>query len=166
MGTQNGSKLEIWSREILIHTLESKLRPFEVFPYVYTGKPCICNVSAHALREGRGQARTSTWRPSPFLSKLMYRLPACIVWLYYASSSPMWWFTDNFFCLGCGLLEKILIIAIPSPPPHNPLLVPYTKSYACNVHVTSTYMHVDPNMPVTWMLYSCIVHVKITCMLH
>ena len=27
--------------------------------------------------------------------------------------------------------------------------VPYTKSYACNMHVTSTYMHVDPNMPVT-----------------
>ena len=26
---------------------------------------------------------------------------------------------------------------------------PYTKSCACNVHVTSSYMHVYPNMPVT-----------------
>ena len=26
---------------------------------------------------------------------------------------------------------------------------PYTKSYACDMHVTSTYMHVDLNMPVT-----------------
>ena len=26
---------------------------------------------------------------------------------------------------------------------------PYTKSCACNMHVTSSYMHVSPNMPVT-----------------
>ena len=26
---------------------------------------------------------------------------------------------------------------------------PYMNSYACDMHVTSTYMHVDPNMPVT-----------------
>ena len=37
MGTQNGSKLEIWRRGILIHTLELKLRPFEVTPYVCIG---------------------------------------------------------------------------------------------------------------------------------
>ena len=35
----------------------------------------------------------------PLWSKLMYRLPACIVWLYYASSLTMWWFSDNFFFL-------------------------------------------------------------------
>ena len=41
-------------------------------------------------------------------SKLEYRLPGCIVWLYYASSSIIWWFPDNFFfsCLVCGPLEK------------------------------------------------------------
>ena len=33
----------------------------------------------------------------PLLSKLMYRLPACI--LYCVSSSTMWWFSDNFFLL-------------------------------------------------------------------
>ena len=39
-------------------------------------------------------------------SELEYRLPACIVWLYYVSSSKMWWFPDNFFfCLVCGLLN-------------------------------------------------------------
>ena len=31
---QNGSKPEIWPWGILIHALELKLRPFEVFPYV------------------------------------------------------------------------------------------------------------------------------------
>ena len=27
-----------------IHTLELKLWPFKVFPYVCIGKPCVCNV--------------------------------------------------------------------------------------------------------------------------
>ena len=35
----------------------------------------------------------------PLQSKLKFRLPACIIWLYYASSSTMWWFLDNFFFL-------------------------------------------------------------------
>ena len=33
MGTQNGSKLEIWWRGLLIHASEFKLRQFEVFHY-------------------------------------------------------------------------------------------------------------------------------------
>ena len=35
----------------MIHASELKLQHFEVFPYVCTGKPYVCNVSAHALRE-------------------------------------------------------------------------------------------------------------------
>ena len=58
MGTQNGSKLGIWPERILIHTLELKIWHFKVFPYVCIGKPYVCNVYAHALREGRGHART------------------------------------------------------------------------------------------------------------
>ena len=34
----------------------------------------------------------------------------CIVWLYYASSSTVWLFPDNFFCLVCGILEKKKLI--------------------------------------------------------
>ena len=34
---------EIWHEKILINALESKLRPFEVYPYVYIGKPSIYN---------------------------------------------------------------------------------------------------------------------------
>ena len=65
--------------------------------------------SAHVLREKWGipvmHEHILRWRPLPDLIK---RLPACIVWLYYASSSIIWWFPDNFFfsCLVCGPLEK------------------------------------------------------------
>ena len=44
----------------LIHTLELKLRPFEVTPYVCIGSHAFAMFSAHALHEGRGHARTST----------------------------------------------------------------------------------------------------------
>jgi hypothetical protein len=37
----DGSKVEIWWREILIHTLELKLRHLKVFLYVCIGKPCV-----------------------------------------------------------------------------------------------------------------------------
>ena len=98
MGTQNGSKNEIWHEKILIHALELKLRPFEVSPYVYTGKPCVCNVSAHALREGRDHAHMNVTTFTNFLTKLKFRLPSCIVWFHYASSSIIiWCFLDNFF---------------------------------------------------------------------
>ena len=52
--------------------------------------------SAHALYEGHGYARTVT---DPLLSKLKFRLPACIAWVCYASSSTMWWFMHCFFLL-------------------------------------------------------------------
>ena len=58
MGTQNGSKLEIRPERILIHALELKLRPFEVSPYVCIGSHAFAMFSTHALREGRGHART------------------------------------------------------------------------------------------------------------
>ena len=54
-----------------------------------------------------------------FLTKLKFRLPACIVWFHYVPSSIIWWFLDNFFfCLvfrsPCYTLsrkkKKILII--------------------------------------------------------
>ena len=35
----------------------------------------------------------------PIWSLLEYRLPTCIVWLYYASSSTMWKLPGNFFLL-------------------------------------------------------------------
>ena len=50
MGTQNGSKLEIWPWGILIHTLEWKLQHFQVSPYVCAGKPHICNVLSPGVR--------------------------------------------------------------------------------------------------------------------
>ena len=43
-GMQNGSKLEIWPERILIYSLELKLQPFEVFPYVCIVMPFIYNV--------------------------------------------------------------------------------------------------------------------------
>ena len=61
-----------------------------------------CFPPTHYVRGGAARAhkRDDLY---PLLSKLEYRLPACIVWLYLASSSFMWWFLDNFFCLVCGL---------------------------------------------------------------
>ena len=45
--------------------------------------------------------------PLPNIVYMAIRMPACIVWLYYASSSTVWWFSDHFFfCLVCGPLEK------------------------------------------------------------
>ena len=41
-------------RGILIHAFESKLRPFEIFPYVCIGSHAFAMFSAHALREKRG----------------------------------------------------------------------------------------------------------------
>ena len=44
----------------MFHTLELKLRPFEVSPYVCIGSHAFAMFSAHAVREGRGHARTVT----------------------------------------------------------------------------------------------------------
>ena len=37
--------------------------------------------------------------PLPNIVYMAIRMPACIVWLYYASSSTVWWFLDHFFLL-------------------------------------------------------------------
>ena len=44
--------------------------------------------------------------PLPNIVHIAVWVPACIVWLYSASSSTVWWFSDHFFCLVCGPLEK------------------------------------------------------------
>ena len=41
-----------------------------------------------------------------FLTKLKFRLPACIVWFHYAPSSIIWWFLDNFFLLSVQVALK------------------------------------------------------------
>ena len=57
------------------------------------GKPCICNVS-----RPRTHKRDDLYQ---MLTKLKFRLPACIVCFYYASSSMV--VSGNFFvCLVCG----------------------------------------------------------------
>ena len=38
--------------------------------------------------------------PIPNIVYIAIWMPACIVWLYYASSSTMWRFLEHFFCLG------------------------------------------------------------------
>ena len=43
--------------------------------------------------------------PLPNIVYMAIWMPACIVWLYYAPSSTVWWFSDLFFCLVCGPLE-------------------------------------------------------------
>ena len=63
--------------------------------------PPMCYMRGGASRAHKRDDLYQIW------SELEYRLPAFIVWLYYASSSTMWWFLDNFFfCLVCDLLEK------------------------------------------------------------
>ena len=50
MGTQNGSKLEICPERILIHALQLKLWPFEVFLLLYSiGSHAFAMFSAHVL---------------------------------------------------------------------------------------------------------------------
>ena len=101
MSTQNGSHLEIrWSR-ILIHTLE-----LVTVLSSCIGKPCICNIFHPRATCGTGLRAHINVTTLTIFSQNWNRLPACIVWLYYASSI-MWWFPDNFFsCLVCLLLEK------------------------------------------------------------
>ena len=49
MGMQNESKLEVQSEWIFYSHLQIKDTP-PCLPYVYIGKPCICNVSRpHAM---------------------------------------------------------------------------------------------------------------------
>ena len=44
--------------------------------------------------------------PLPNIVYMAIWMPACIVWLYYASSSTLVVFGPFFFCLVCGPLEK------------------------------------------------------------
>ena len=112
MGTQNGSKLEIWPWRILIHILELKLRPFEVSPYVCIGSHAFAMFSAHALREGRGYARTVTWRPLPTFVKIevwaacLHCMGLLCIQLNYVVVYGL------FFCLVGPLLEKKRIYII------------------------------------------------------
>ena len=39
------------------------------------------------------------------------------------------------------------------------VLIPYAKKCACNMHVTTNYMHVMVNMHVTLLLHDCYMHV-------
>ena len=86
MSTQNGSHLEIWCNGILIHTIEFKLWHFEVSSYVSIGRPCICNVFRPRVMWGAGLRAHKRDDLYHIWSKLDYRLPACIVWLYNAFS--------------------------------------------------------------------------------
>jgi hypothetical protein len=44
--------------------------------------------------------------PLPNIAHMLFRMPACIVWLYYAPRSTLWWFPDHFSYLVCGLIGK------------------------------------------------------------
>ena len=93
-----------FDREIfLIHALELKLWLFEV---------CI---GRHSLAMF---AKKFLWAnginftgagyvddPLPDIVHIAVWVPACIVWLYYAPSLTVWWFSNHFFsCLVCGPL--------------------------------------------------------------
>ena len=77
-GAQNGAKLEIRPERILIHTLELS------FPVICLYRETIHLQCFPSMRYVRGGA-TCTHKGDdlyPIWSKLEYRLPACIVWLY------------------------------------------------------------------------------------
>ena len=59
------------------------------------------------------------------LPNIVYKaiwMPTCIVWLYYASSSIVWWFSNHFSCLVCGPLvthgKKYHCRSAACPPGH------------------------------------------------
>ena len=107
-GMQNGSKLEIWPWGILIHTLELKLRHFDVSPYACIGKPCICNVFRPHATWGAGLRAhinvttfTNFWQNWSLGCLLaLYGSILCIQLDYTVVSGQF------FFCLVCGPLEK------------------------------------------------------------
>jgi hypothetical protein len=72
-------------------------------PYVCTGSHTHA-MFAHKKIMGVQGTLTTLYRT---LCILLFGMPACIVWLYSASSSTMWWFPDNFFfCLVCSWRES------------------------------------------------------------
>ena len=110
--------LGIW-QGILIHTLELN---FEVSLFVQGSHTFATFMSMrYVIKINREYPSCMctyyTDDLYPIWSELEYRLSACKIWLYYASSSTMWWFLDNVFCLVCGLLEKKVLLA-PGYPCH------------------------------------------------
>ena len=79
----------------MIDALELKLRPFEVSPYVCIGS------HAFAMFAHKKNYRRTGYVDDPLLNIVYVAIwmPACIVWLYYASSSIVCWFSDHFFLL-------------------------------------------------------------------
>ena len=72
-------------------------------------KPFTCNVCQKNFTDKRDKIYGRAGYvddPLPNIVHIAVRVPACIVWLYYASSSTVWWFSDHFFCLVCGPLGK------------------------------------------------------------
>ena len=82
----------------LIHALELKLWLFEVC----IGSHSLAMFAKKNFRSTRdkfyGRAGCVD-DPSPNIVYKAILMPACIVWLYYVSSSTVWWFSDHFFLL-------------------------------------------------------------------
>ena len=84
MGTQNG----LWPWGILIHTLELKLQPFEVIPYICIGSHAFAMFSAHALREEWGHIRVHiNVTTIPILVKIDVYI-GCLLALYGSTMHP------------------------------------------------------------------------------
>ena len=88
----------------LIHTLELKLWRFKV---------CIGSHSLAIFAKKFLRARGKNFTGARGTLTTLYRtlcillfgcLLALYAWLYYASCSTVWWFSDHFFCLVCGPL--------------------------------------------------------------
>ena len=84
-----GDIIFIWARRM--GWFDSRLRilwHFEV-------PPCLYREAIHlqSFPPTHAHTRDDLYQ---FLSKLKFKLPACVVWLYYAT---MWRFPDNFFLL-------------------------------------------------------------------
>ena len=121
MGTQNGSKLEIWWKGFLIHAFELKLLHFNVFPYVYMGKPCICNV----LRP------RSTWWAWP-----------CVR----INVTTITRFTQNFTmgaCLHCVALLHFFLLSVSATAAWN------KKKKKKNVHVAKIFTGWGGGLPAS-----------------
>ena len=89
----------------LIHALELKLWLFEVC----IGSHSLANVCQKNFTGTRDKFYGRAGYvddPLPNIVHTAVWVPACIIWLYYASSSTVWSFRTIFFCLVCGPLEK------------------------------------------------------------
>ena len=89
MGTQNG---QLWSRDFFDSHLRIKVTPPRVLnsPYVYIGKPCICNVSTCGVR----YLQTCSQLHVVWVASTVYLGVLCV---------GLW---TIFFCLVCRLPWK------------------------------------------------------------